>query len=386
MTPEVWRSLHVALKEEPKHAICGTGFLDAAGNGRLSAMASQGAESGPPTSVIIPTYNRAALVVRAVRSALAATSPGDEVIVVDDGSTDNTRESLASFADQIRYIKIANGGAGRARNRGVADARFPLVAFLDSDDEWTTDRLLLGRRLLAARPDVLFCFSDFGLRREGKPDRTRGLGRWHGAQRSWEDILGPSTWYSEIAMLPPGRADMRVHFGSLYTSLLEAPYATTITLLVRREMAGEALRFAEDINICEDWECIARLASVGKAAYIDAETAWQWDHKTNRLSRANDFELAAARSAMTERIWGSDAQFLERNGERVSQVLIDQRLTMARWLLRRGRPREARDLLQFVKEKPALYEVLARVPGPILRGLFAARSFIRHRQEPRPTS
>ena len=112
-------------------------------------------------SVVIPTYNRAALVGRAVRSALAETSPGDEVIVVDDGSTDDTEEALAPYRDRIRYFRARHGKAGAARNHGVREARNGLVAFLDSDDEWMPDKLVLQRAALAARPDAVFCFSDF---------------------------------------------------------------------------------------------------------------------------------------------------------------------------------------------------------------------------------
>ena len=87
-------------------------------------------------SVIILTYNRSAVVTRAVESALSCVRPDDEVLVVDDGSTDDTAAALARFGDRIRYLPGPHGGAGRARNRGVAAASRPLVAFLDSDDEW----------------------------------------------------------------------------------------------------------------------------------------------------------------------------------------------------------------------------------------------------------
>lgn len=104
----------------------------------------------PVVSVVIPTYNRAHLVSRAIRSALAQDYPALEVIVVDDGSTDNTHEVLSRF-DSIRSIRFEiNRGGAIARNAGIEAANGQFVAFLDSDDEWLPEKtrrqmdLLLG--------------------------------------------------------------------------------------------------------------------------------------------------------------------------------------------------------------------------------------------------
>ena len=82
----------------------------------------------PKISVIIPNYNRAAMIGRAVQSALSQIREGGEIIVVDDGSTDGTQQALAIFRDHITYVRVSNGGAGKARNRGLALARNPLEA------------------------------------------------------------------------------------------------------------------------------------------------------------------------------------------------------------------------------------------------------------------
>lgn len=95
------------------------------------------AVSGSPTfSVIIPTYNRAGYVAAAVESVLGQTFRDFDLIVVDDGSEDGTRQVLAPYLDQIRYVWQENGGVARARNRGIAEARGEFVGFLDSDDCW----------------------------------------------------------------------------------------------------------------------------------------------------------------------------------------------------------------------------------------------------------
>lgn len=92
-------------------------------------------------SVVIPTFNRAKEIVAAVQSVLCQTLPPHEILVIDDGSSDNTREVLLPLMDRIRYIRKPNGGASSARNRGVREATGDWIAFLDSDDTWAPTKL-----------------------------------------------------------------------------------------------------------------------------------------------------------------------------------------------------------------------------------------------------
>src|SRR5512135_2377456 len=92
-------------------------------------------------SAVIPTFNRLGYIRRAIDSVLAQTVPVDEVLVVDDGSTDGTAEALAAeYGAGVRIVKQANTGVSGARRRGVREARGEWIAFLDSDDEWTPNR------------------------------------------------------------------------------------------------------------------------------------------------------------------------------------------------------------------------------------------------------
>lgn len=95
----------------------------------------------PAIAAIIPAYNRAGTIVRAVESVLDQTFPAEEVLVVDDGSTDDTVALLAPFTDRIRVDTIENSGAAVARNVGVERTTEPWLAFLDSDDYWLPDHL-----------------------------------------------------------------------------------------------------------------------------------------------------------------------------------------------------------------------------------------------------
>ena len=332
-----------------------------------------------PVSVIIPTYNRARRIVRSLRSVLAAVAPGDEVIVVDDGSTDDTRRILEPYRDRIRYVMGTHRGAGAARNCGVSEARNPLVAFNDSDDEWFPDKLVLQRAFMRARPDVLFCFTDLGLKDGNGNESHCGLLGWHHDPRSWDEILGPPEPYSSIAPLPPGREDFNAHVGSLYETMLRINYVPTQTTLVRREQAGDALRFGEDIAFHEDHECFIRLSRIGKAAYFDCETVWQCDHSEPRLTQVDLFAKATSRIKILERTFGADKQFLARLGERYWQMLKAEYLIRAQCLIRSGRREEAREELRLAGGGTLPLRLLAAVPGPLAQGMLGLADHAKQR-------
>lgn len=110
-------------------------------------------------SVVIPTFNRAGVVVQAIESVLAQGAE-TEVIVVDDGSTDDTAVVIAPFMDRIRYVRTENGGVSAARNRGIIEARGEWIAFLDSDDVWSAGKLQRQIEcIVRTGADVCFCVS-----------------------------------------------------------------------------------------------------------------------------------------------------------------------------------------------------------------------------------
>jgi glycosyltransferase involved in cell wall biosynthesis len=115
-----------------------------------------------PVSIILPTYNRAALLPRAIESVLGQSYGDFELIVVDDGSEDDSAGVVASFTDErIRYLRLAkNGGLSKARNAGLAQVRGAYVAFQDSDDEWMADKLERQRCLLETHPEAAAVYAD----------------------------------------------------------------------------------------------------------------------------------------------------------------------------------------------------------------------------------
>jgi glycosyltransferase involved in cell wall biosynthesis len=122
-------------------------------------------------SVVIPAFNAQDYIARAIRSVLVQTCPPDEIIVVDDGSTDRTGEVVRQIGEAVRYIRQTNAGAGAARNRGVAEARGDWIGFLDADDEWLPDKLEKQLAVLRKNSQLdwlggnYYCYSDVTGRR-----------------------------------------------------------------------------------------------------------------------------------------------------------------------------------------------------------------------------
>src|SRR2546427_6476527 len=108
-------------------------------------------------SCIIPAFNGARYLREAVESILAQTYRPIEVIVVDDGSTDNTAEVVRNYRDQVRRVWQPNGGPSAARNQGVSAAQGAFVAFLDQDDVWHPEKLLRQMAQFATRPELDLC-------------------------------------------------------------------------------------------------------------------------------------------------------------------------------------------------------------------------------------
>lgn len=128
-----------------------------------------------PVSVVIPTFNRAALLGRAIDSVLNQTYQDFELLVVDDGSTDGTRDVVAKYGSRLRYLPQQNAGVSAARNAGVRHARFDLIAFLDSDDIWRPQKLELQVPAMAD-PDVVLCFTNRTWTSRPEQDRFGAIG------------------------------------------------------------------------------------------------------------------------------------------------------------------------------------------------------------------
>ena len=227
-------------------------------------------------SVIVRAYNRGYVIRQAIESALAQTYPAIEIVIVDDGSTDNTPEIVSNLAhSNVRYVRHEkNRGAGAACNTGIACASGELIAILDSDDLWMPDKLETQVRVLVGNPgiDVVFCDVKIVVDGTEVPSTTRLMEAF------------PVT-------LPPRSCGTiyRLSAREMYFSLLEEVSIKTNAVLMRRQAIIRAGPFSE-ARSGEDWEFFLRLARNSQFAYIDEVLATQRVMKdsTNKQYRDED--------------------------------------------------------------------------------------------------
>ena len=210
----------------------------------------------PAVSVVLPTFDRAASLRRAIDSVLRQTFEDFELIVVDDGSRDATPEILADIRDpRLRVVRRkVNAGANAARNDGVRAARADWVAFQDSDDEWLTEKLALQIERLRA---------DSASR---SPEPVAVYGALLSIDRPADGRRPKVAWLP----LAPGPYD-----GDVAQALLAGNLASTQTLLARRDALIDAGLFDESLPAMQDWDMALRLARRGPFAYLDTPLAIQ---------------------------------------------------------------------------------------------------------------
>lgn len=136
----------------------------------------------PLVSVIIPTFNRAHLLKRAIDSVLKQTFTDFELIVADDGSTDSTRGMLETFSGRLVPLLLAHGGVSAARNAGIRTSTGELVAFLDSDDEWLPEKLSRQVALYDANDRYFICHTEEIWYRNGTEVRQKKIHRKQGGR------------------------------------------------------------------------------------------------------------------------------------------------------------------------------------------------------------
>jgi glycosyltransferase involved in cell wall biosynthesis len=329
-------------------------------------------------SVIVPTYNRAGIVRAAIDSVLRQTYANVEVIVVDDGSTDDTRQVVEGYGAPVRYLHQRNGGVSAARNFGFAHARGEFVALLDSDDQFLPWKLDAQVRMLREHPDVGMVWTDMtAIDEHGSIVQDRYLRTYYDAHAlaRLEEVFTPGGPLEGIFPDAPASAKTApVYRGDIFSQMLLGNLVHTSTVLLRRSRLREVGGFDTSlVHSGEDYEFHLRTCSYGPVALIDAPSLLYRIGAADQLTAPHLATYRSRNNLTTVLRW------LERGRDRIrlSKSLLRFRLAQAYgWVgeaeLEYGDRRLARENLwkslryEVIGNRAALLLVFAILPAAAL--------------------
>ncbi len=179
-------------------------------------------------SVILPTYNRRGFLQQAVDSVLTQTCPANEVIVVDDGSTDGTADLLATYGNRLKVIRQPNRGVSAARNAGIRHAQGEFIALLDSDDYWLPEKLAAQLAFFNTHPDAVICQTE-------------------------------ETWIRNGRRVNPKKRHQKFS-GMIFEKTLPLCLISPSAVMIRSALFDEVGLFDESLPACEDYDLWLRIS------------------------------------------------------------------------------------------------------------------------------
>ncbi len=288
-------------------------------------------------SIVIPTWNRAFCISRAIDSVTAQTYPHWEAIVVDDGSTDDTPRALAErygSDKRVRYVYQQNAGVSAARNRGIAMAQGDYVAFLDSDDAWEPWKLELQVCCLEHCPDVGMVWTDMAaIGPDGGVVNPRYLKTMYVAYRQFgeKDLFTRTYPLSECApQLAERFPGHRFLVGDIFSPMITGNLVHTSTVLLTRERLKQVVGFNEELKVSgEDFDFHLRTCREGLVGFVDVASI------RYQIGRSDQLTSRPYRVHMSRNFLNTILPVIERDRHRIRLPERTVRATIAyghRWL------------------------------------------------------
>lgn len=215
-------------------------------------------------SVVIPVFNYARFLSRAIDSVLNQSYGNFEIIVVDDGSTDNTPLVASMYGDLIRYVPKKNGGVSSARNVGILQAKGQYIAFLDADDEWEELKISCQIDFMEKNYNYIMSYTDMSYVENGRLVHESFL-----HERSYKCLSS----------------------GWLFASLLQESFILPSTVIIRRECFDQVGYFNESLTHAEDQELWLRVSRKFQIGFLDMPLTIRHEHGEGATSSRTKFHL-----------------------------------------------------------------------------------------------
>lgn len=278
----------------------------------------------PSISVVIPTFNRARFIGAAVQSIRDQSHACAEIVIVDDGSTDDTAQVVAALGDGIRYVKQTNAGPAAARNRGILEATGDLVAFLDTDDRWLPDKTALQVDILRRNPSVALVSADMAIE-DGAGTRLVD---------SNFVLRHLQTLFADLDGQPVPDAPRL---------LLRVNYINTSTVLARRDVLLAMNGFDTRLRYGEDLELWLRIAARHAIACVPSVQEIRVEHASNVTKSIEPMLLGYVRMAEVMSEWAAD--LMPKWGMCSDQYISNCLADLGYWYFSQNRMNESRRAL-----------------------------------------
>jgi glycosyltransferase involved in cell wall biosynthesis len=289
-------------------------------NSKASGKAIQ--EFPPVVSVIIPTYNRGHCLSESIDSVLSQEYRQIELIVVDDGSTDETCELVAKYPDLVYHRLEKNSGVSHARNLGVELARGELICFLDSDDLWQKNKLKIQVDWMQAHPDCKICYSD-------------------------------EIWIRNGVRVNPMKKH-RKYSGDIYQQCLALCIVSPSSVMLRSSLLQEVGGFDETFPVCEDYDLWLRIAHRYPFQFIDEKLIVKRGGHQDQLSRKLWGMDRYRVYAMEKRL--EDSAMDKKYHPATAQALLEKCDILIKGFNKRGKIKESRYFQSLIEKYSSMAE------------------------------
>ena len=281
-------------------------------------------------SVVIPTFNNARYLPLAVTSVRAQTCSVTEIIVVDDGSEDDTAAVIAALGSGIHYVSQDNQGPSAARNLGVSKASGDLIAFLDADDEWTEQAVEQQCRVFEQFPHVALVTGDMSAVTESGETITQ-------------------SWFAKHNLADKVRTWGGQPVPNAVAEIVRCNFVGTSVAMVRRPVFQALAGFRTDLRYGEDLELWARIAAGHGIVCLPDVLGLRRSHPTNTTKSLEPMLKGLLRMSEIIDAWGSE--ILERQGLDSKQMIAGAMADLGYWLYSNNRQTEARSVLWSAARK-----------------------------------
>jgi len=316
-------------------------------------------------SAIIPTYNNAEYIEEAINSILAQSHPVDEIIVVDDGSSDNTEtlvRAIEQKTDMLSYTKQHNQGPSAARNHGIELANGDWVAFLDADDRWPKDKIALQIAALQREPSLQLIAGDMA-----ETDQQGNV--------QVESVLAKHQLLEPFQRLA-GRA-----LNNALTALVSKNFIPTGTVLVKRSALNQAGGFNPDIRFGEDLELWAKIACHHPITCLPERLMYRRQHGANATHNTGLMLEDLVKVMRSISHYGEEQ--LKQQGTKPNTLVAFALSALGYWHFCQGNYGQARQLFtaslkEQVSKRALVYAAACLLPNAVIKGLKAFKQKTTH--------